>query len=349
MNMDKKTKEILKGYVKDCLNRGYHKKEIIEHIEKRGFDKEEIEEMTHLLHHKDHHQFFIKLLLLFVPFIILALAHFIFDISIPAAIFIIALAFTLLAILAIDKDGKRMLFLILGAFFVAEITLIKYNIEIGLVLYSVFLAFLIISLIFRNIRAEIKEILFIMGILPLMRLLGSLLPIENFSFPLRTVAVYSLVIVASFITFKNVDLKDISSKRYMALLPIMIIFGMLLGGIEFIILKPSPIFEYLNIDTILMGLFIMGLTGIGEEFIFRGLLQNHLLKIFNITGAILLSNVIFMGMHLIWLNLFELIFVFVIGILCGIIYYKTKNLVLVASLHAMINFSLFVFMPLLTF
>jgi membrane protease YdiL (CAAX protease family) len=345
--MDKETREILKKYVKDCLNRGYHKKEIIDYIEKRGFDRDEIEDMLHLMHHKDHHQFFIKLLLLLVPFVILSLAHFIFDISIPAMVFIIALAFALLAILAIDKDGKRMLFLILGAFFVAEITLIKYNIEIGLVLYSVFLAFLVLSLIFRKFRLEVKEALFITGIIPLMRLLGALLPLEKLSFLSRIVGVYSILIIVTFIIFKNLNLKKISSKDYIGFLPLAIILGLVFGWIEFQILRPAPVFGSLNILTVLLGLGIMGLTGLAEEFIFRGLMQNHFLRIFNIATTILLTNLIFVFMHLIWLNYLELIFVFAVGSLCGIIYYHTKNLVLVSFLHGMINFSLFVLSPIL--
>ena len=345
--MDKETREILKKYVKDCLNKGYHKDAIIEHIEKKGFDRDEIEEIVHLTRHKDHHQFFTKLLLLLVPFVILSLAHFIFDINIPVAIFIIALAFALLAILAIDKDGKRMLFLILASFFVAEITLIKYNIEIGLSLYSIFLAFLILSLIFRRFILEVKEALFITGIIPLMRLLGALLPLENLSFLSRIIGVYSVLLIVTFIIFKNLNLKKISGKDYMSFLPLAIILGIVLGWIEFQILSPSPVFEHLNLKTILLGLGIMGLTGVAEEFIFRGLMQNHFLSIFNIATTILLTNLIFMFMHLIWLNYLELIFVFVVGSLCGIIYYKTNNLILVSVLHAMINFSLFVLSPVL--
>jgi hypothetical protein len=345
--MHKTHREIIKGYVKDCLNRGYHKGEIIDYIEKKGFDRDEIEEIVHLTHHKDNHQFFTKLLLLFVPFVMLTLAHFIFDASIPATIFIIALAFALLAILVIDRDGKRMLFLILGSFFVAEITLIKYNIEIGLALYAVFLAFLILSLVFRKLKPEVREALFIISIIPLMRLLGSLLPLENLGFLPRIVGVYTILLVAAFIAFKHVNFKNISSADYMGFLPLAVILGIALGLIESRILRPEQIFEYLNLRNVLLGLGIMMLTGLAEEFIFRGLMQNHFLRIFKIIPAILLTNLIFMLMHLIWLNYLELIFVFVVGSLCGIIYYKTNNLILVSVLHGMVNFSLFVLSPIL--
>ena len=303
--------------------------------------------MSYSIRPKDNHQFFIKALLFFIPFIVLVLMHFIFKTPIPTAVFIIALAFAILAALIINKDGKRAIFLILGAFFIAEVILIKYNIEIGLALYSLFLAFLILSLIFRKFGSEIKEALFIIGIIPLMRLIGTLLPIENLSFLLRIAAVYSVLIIVAFIAFKNVNFRKISSKDYMGFLPLAIILGLALGGIEFMILKPSPVFEYLNVYTILISFGIMGLTGLVEEFIFRGLMQNHFLKIFNAITAILLTNIIFTLMHLIWLNYFELIFVFIVGNLCGIIYYRTKNLVLVSALHGMINFSLFVISPIL--
>jgi|GEM_PF-3439707 len=345
--MDRKIKEILKDYIKECLNQGFTHKEIIDYIEKKGFHKEEIEEMTHLVYHRDHHDFFIKIIFLFIPLVVLAFAYFVFNINIPIMAFIIAFALALLIILIMDKDAKRMLFLILIAFFSAEIVLIKYDIEAGLGLYSIFLAFLILSLIFRKFRLEIKEGLFIIGILPLMRLLGSLLPIEGLSFPLRVTAVYSVILAASFIALRNVNLKKISSNKGMGFLPLAIIIGMILGLVEFLILRPSPTFESFSINAVLLGLGIMGLTGLAEEFIFRGMMQNHFLKIFNVAMAITLTNLIFAAMHLIWLNLFELAFVFGVGMLCGAIYYNTKNLILVSSLHGAINFSLFVLFPLI--
>jgi membrane protease YdiL (CAAX protease family) len=180
-----------------------------------------------------------------------------------------------------------------------------------------------------------------------MRLLGALLPLEGLSFLPRIIGVYSVLLIATFIVFKNVNFKKISGTKFMGFLPLAITLGIALGLIEFRILRPEQIFEYLNLRTILLGFGIMGLTGFAEEFIFRGLMQNHFLRIFNVVTTILLTNIIFMLMHLIWLNYLELIFVFVVGTLCGIIYYRTKNLVLVSALHGMVNFSLFVISPIL--
>jgi membrane protease YdiL (CAAX protease family) len=207
--------------------------------------------------------------------------------------------------------------------------------------------FSVLALILRKFKPELKEVIFIMMILPIIRFLGSLLPVEGFSFPVRIVVTYLIMFILAIIMLKFVDIKQVSASKFMKFMPIAIIFGFFLGWIEYFILKPEPAFQYLNINTFAFGILIMMLTGFAEELIFRGLIQNLLLKIFNVFAAIITANIIFMSMHLIWLNPTELIFVFFVGIICGWIYYKTRNLILISVFHGMINFSLFVFSPLL--
>jgi len=246
-----------------------------------------------------------------------------------------------------DRNAKRSLFLILIAFFIAEMTLVKYDAEFGLVLYSIFLAFSLLLMIFRELKTDVKNCFFIIIVIPLMRFISSLLPIEELSFPLRIITAYTVMALTALIVLRKIKIGSLHENRYNGLIPAVILAGLFFGWVEFNILKPSPAFDYISIGTFSAGIAIMVFTGIVEEFIFRGLIQNIFSRIFKITIAIALSNVIFVIMHVVWMNFFELLFVFSIGILCGAIYYKTKNLILVSLLHGMINFSLFVLAPLM--
>ncbi len=71
-----------------------------------------------------------------------------------------------------------------------------------------------------------------------------------------------------------------------------------------------------------------------EEFIFRGLILGGLLRRTSPTKAILLSATLFSGMHL---NLIQLPTTFMIGLVYGWIYYRTRSLGLCIFAHMLNN------------
>jgi membrane protease YdiL (CAAX protease family) len=73
---------------------------------------------------------------------------------------------------------------------------------------------------------------------------------------------------------------------------------------------------------------------IAEEFIFRGLLLNRLIKKTNRWGGILISSLLFAAMHM---HAEKLIATFLFGIIASLIYLKTKNLFIPILLHILHN------------
>jgi membrane protease YdiL (CAAX protease family) len=122
--------------------------------------------------------------------------------------------------------------------------------------------------------------------------------------------------------------------------------GAVLGTMEYFILHPAPAFptfevKYLLRDMVYMFLFV----GLGEELLFRGLLQIDLMKVFGVKGGLILASLMFAIMHLTWRSIPELGFVFIAGLVLGFLYWKTKNLVLPTIVHGANNVMLVAVLP----
>jgi len=122
--------------------------------------------------------------------------------------------------------------------------------------------------------------------------------------------------------------------------------GIVLGTGEYFVLRPAPAFptfevQYLLRDMIYMLLFV----GLGEELLFRGLLQSDLMKVFGGKGGLILASLIFMVMHLTWRSVPELVFVFISSLILGAAYWKTKSLVFPIVAHGINNVILVAVLP----
>jgi membrane protease YdiL (CAAX protease family) len=133
-------------------------------------------------------------------------------------------------------------------------------------------------------------------------------------------------------------------------LPAAILLSLVLANIEFKVLSmsiddlrmiPSLDIEYLIALFVVMVFFI----GLGEELIFRYVLQTRLEGILGVLGAIMIASVTFAAMHSGYESGPYIAYVFLFSFLLGSLYYKTKSLAFVTLLHGMLNFFLFSFLP----
>ena len=86
-------------------------------------------------------------------------------------------------------------------------------------------------------------------------------------------------------------------------------------------------------------------VGLGEELLFRGLVQRDLTKALGWKWGVILASLIFAVMHLTWRSIPEVVFVFFVGLLLGYLYYKTKSLVAPIVSHGTGNVILVAVMP----
>lgn len=87
--------------------------------------------------------------------------------------------------------------------------------------------------------------------------------------------------------------------------------------------------------------FTVILFPIAEEILYRGLILKQFLKRYSPTKAIILSSLIFSFAHL---NIERFFFIFILGLILGIFYYKT-NSILVASISHWIFNTAVIFKP----
>ena len=133
--------------------------------------------------------------------------------------------------------------------------------------------------------------------------------------------------------------------------PVLIVFGVALNFIVELflaLLQQLPALQQLfsNYDklasTLMDGSFIMSLIAVGiagpifEELLFRGLVFGELRKITKVRVAIVLQALLFGVYHL---NIVQGSYAFLIGLLLGFIYYRSKSIIAPILVHIAVNSS----------
>jgi len=220
---------------------------------------------------------------------------------------------------------------------------------IGLALFLALGIYITISVV--RLNQPITNCAGSLALIPLYILFTSSLPWFFINQQYLLPAVYSIILALSLLhIYQNkLSLKYIFGFRKEKLLLYTLAclaIGAVLGTMEYSILRPAPAFptfevKYLLRDMIYMFLFV----GLGEELLFRGLLQIDLMKVFGVKGGLILASLMFAVMHLTWRSLPELGFVFIAGLILGFLYWKTKNLALPIIVHGVNNVMLVAVLP----
>ena len=161
-----------------------------------------------------------------------------------------------------------------------------------------------------------------LALIPLYILLTSSLPWFFLGQELLLPAVYSaiLALCAWHVYRKNIGLKDIGFRRekLVRYLLVGVSLGIPLGAVEYFIISPAAAFPAFDFKYLLRDLFYMVFfVGVGEELLFRGLLQRDMTKLFGWGWGLLGASLMFGVMHLTWRSVSELVFTFLVGLLLG--------------------------------
>ncbi|MFQ5892526.1 MAG: CPBP family intramembrane glutamic endopeptidase [Candidatus Methanofastidiosia archaeon] len=228
----------------------------------------------------------------------------------------------------------------------AELVILR-NLKLGFLLHSLFLIGVPVIVISMSFEDEISKLLMALSFLPLMRILEILLPLDALDFLERIMLFYSLLFVALVLFYRSFGgIGKIFRFKGSEYLSLGILFGIALGFLEYLILKPEVV-EPINTKTLSLSLAVFFLTGLTEETLFRGFIQNFAQKLFSKRSSLIYANLAFVIVYISFLNPLELLFVFTVGMIIGKIYQKTLNLFLVSVIHGSINFCLFVVAPIL--
>ncbi len=202
------------------------------------------------------------------------------------------------------------------------------------------------------------------SLISLIRLAGLGMPVF-FSLTLYNfIPVYTVAIVGAFVVLgagraikeQAKVVKDVlisttrKMRKNLSLGALFLVVGILLGylfsNIEYAIIHPQALIPQIDIFYMLvLGFIMLFFVGFGEELMFRVILQRRLQARIGIWSGIVLTSVLFAAMHSVYFSYVYLIYVFIVGMILGIAYHRTKSLGFVALIHGSINFFLFSLLP----
>jgi membrane protease YdiL (CAAX protease family) len=251
-----------------------------------------------------------------------------------------------------SEKGQPILFLI---FIFAAIVLFQYIFTFSNVGHGILLSLLLTLIVYVLIsvvrmQSELIRSAESLSLIPLYVLFTSSMPWFFVEQQLLLPMVYSLILGLCFwhMYEHDIDLPDVGiiwkkTSKYVALGALIAIPT---GFIEYSILLPDPAFpafqlKHLVKDIVYMTFFV----GLGEELLFRGLIQNDLKRLFSWQTAVVAQGFLFGVMHMTWRSAPELGFTFAAGIILGYMYHRTGSLIGPIALHSVNNVMLVGILP----
>ena len=240
------------------------------------------------------------------------------------------------------------LIIYLLALITAESTILFHQISFGLSLEAVILfALLIQSSLTKSYNLSI--LLRSMMALPIIRIIGLSIPLLQ----IPTLYWFPIIAIPLFATSYTIIKAQGLSRRNVGLIwgniPLQLLIGstgILLGCIEYTILQPKPLIPVLNIETLIFASIILIIsTGFAEELLFRGILQKNAQNVLGPLYGLLYTALLFTALHIGWNSIYDLIFVFAVGLFYGIAFYKTKSIIGTTLSHGISNTFLFLIVP----
>jgi uncharacterized protein len=120
---------------------------------------------------------------------------------------------------------------------------------------------------------------------------------------------------------------------------LIIMFGAGFGIISFQSLGVDVYGDSKIAISMILGIITFLMVGFGEEAVFRAYIQNHIVEMIGNKYGLAISALIFAGVHLFtYVNLLDIIDVFLAGIILGYAYILTKSIYLPAVFHFMWDF-----------
>jgi membrane protease YdiL (CAAX protease family) len=221
----------------------------------------------------------------------------------------------------------------------------------GVIFHCVILAALLVhgSIIHRQLH---RRFIILLSLAPLIRLLSLSMPLSALGLPMIYwyMIIGTLLFMAAFIAGWITDLRGQRIGWSWGKWPVQLLIGLSgfgIGALEYLILKPGLLAAYATwVDVITASLILLIFTGVLEEYIFRGLLQSASMQIMGRFGLLYIA-VLFAILHFGYHSALDILFVFLVGLLFGILVWRTHSLIGASLAHGIANISLYVFLPLL--
>lgn len=232
---------------------------------------------------------------------------------------------------------------------VAEFVTAAIDARLGLPIHAGLLAALVM-LGARSRDSAMRELYWSLTLAPIIRIGSLAMPLSR----LPLIAWYPVIglpiFTATFVVARKLGYRPTQvgltmdpadTLRQLSIIPV----GMLLGLGEYLIFSPAPLAARFTLADIWLPAVILTIfTGLEEELIFRGVMQRAALRALGRWGLIYIS-LVFMVLHIGYLSLLDLVFVFLVGLLFSLFALRTRSLFGVTLAHGAINIGLFLIFP----
>jgi len=239
--------------------------------------------------------------------------------------------------------------LLLAGVTAAELVTAMVDAKLGLVCHSFLLALFVMMGAMTESPSR-RELYWSLTLAPLIRIGSLSLPLARMPlmswYPLIGVPIYTGAFVTARklgYTWGNLGLRiDVDQlPKQLALIPL----GFVLGLGEYLIFRPAPLVERFTFaDLAIPGLILLFFTGFEEELIFRALMQRAALRCLGRWGLVYV-NLVFAVLHIGYLSVLDVIFVFLVGFLFSLFALRTRSIFGVTLAHGAINIALFLIFP----
>ena len=284
-------------------------------------------------------------------FLLLALLNYTYELLLLSNIIFVILGLSMLALKGFRGNViYHLIYMIVILSLAEEILLNSAFALYGLAL--AFLGFILLPLtgaIFTNKGEDARVVLEVCGLLFATRIVFSPFPLYSLISASFLPAIYTLIIVGIvfYLWFRRIPLARLGFKRGSVRLPfqilIGIVVGLIVGSIEYPILRPQPVIIGPSIlhNVLYLVVTMMIFVGLTEEILFRGLLQNYMQGIMPRWQAVHLASILFALFHIGWLNPLEVIFAYGAGVVFGYLLIKTDSLITPSLAHGIGNITLY--------
>jgi uncharacterized protein len=244
-----------------------------------------------------------------------------------------------------------------GLIFLTYITLIVVaeaitsflSLSFGLLIHSMLLVSLLCLSALWKKNSQASNVFLCLSIAPLIRVFSLSMPLQYFpSYVWYLIAgVPMLVAAITVVWLEGLTAAEIGLTIKKPVIQLAITFtGIPFGIMEYLILRPAPTTMGFNtLSFIFLAVGIVVATGFVEELVFRGILQNNAIKAYGTKAGLISVAAIFAALHIGWLQVLDVFFVFSVGLFFGILVLKTGSLLGVSLSHGLTNVFLFLIMP----
>ena len=219
---------------------------------------------------------------------------------------------------------------------------------VGIICHVVILAALIVhsSLVAESPRGKL---LLALSLAPLTRIMSLSMPLAQVSLIYWYLIIYPPLFLAAWVAMRRLNFRAREVGLNVNRLPLQLLValsGVIFGVVEYLILRPpEPLLSELTWGGVLLSIVAVGVvTGVVEEFIFRGVVQRASMEALGKWGLPYVAF-LFAILHLIHQSAVDIVLVFAIAMFFGWVVNKTGSLLGVTLSHSITNIILYLVLP----